>query len=417
MPSPLRHLRTVADLPYVTKTGRAVVHGGYDEETQIYLHLPPLEWQPRVPVRPTREQVQHALRQMMRPWSAYRFATTSDAAGMVSAVLAAVCRGMLDLCPAYLFDAAQQASGKTKAARALGAVVEGTLPAATPFSGNGPGADDELRKRLVALACEGRRFTLIDNVIGHYRSPTLAAVLTSGRVEDRILGQSRTVRAESMSLVTLSSNNASVDADLSRRIVQVRIDAGVKPAHRAFAFDPVSVALSQRRQIAEAVCTVLAGYFGAGAPDVIAGDAGGFADWNRLARQPVLWLAREGLSEALGWELGDPAASMLADPADTDPEIESLGELLRALGALSEGQPFTSAQALEWFQAGERDSEGVFGQLRSAVADLIGRADVSVKSLGRALMYRRDRPVDGFKLLASGGGRVRTWRVVPVAGA
>lgn len=406
-----RYLAGIVDLPYITPQGRLVMRTGYDPETALYLDMP-MDWQPVVPDRIDADRLRAALRVLAEPFSAYRFADADSAAGMVSGIFSAVSRQVMDLCPAYLLDAAVQGSGKTKAATALGALIEGQRVGVTPFSG--ASTDDELRKRMVAGAIGGVRFHCIDNIVGHFKSSALAAVLTSGRLNDRVLGQSRMIEAKVRALVTLCANNSSSEADLLRRTVQVRIDAGSTPTLRAFAFDPVSVALAQRRRIAEAVCIVQRAYFNAGAPDIVAGDAGGFADWNRLCRQVVLWLAREGYADALPWpDLGDPAASMLADPASADPEIEAMGDLLAALWALSEGRDFTSAEALAWHNEG-RDAHGVPGELHSAIVECIGRQDVNVRSMGRALMFRRDRVVHGLKLLARAGGRHKSWRVVLV---
>lgn len=408
----LRYLAGSVDLPYVTPQGRLVTRHGWDEGTCLYLNTP-VDWTPRVPDRPTADDVRAAIRVMMAPWSGYRFADADSAAGMVSAVLAAVTRLVLDLSPAYMFDAAVQGSGKTKAATALGALMEGQRPAVTPFAGSS--TEDETRKRLVAGAVGGVRFSCTDNISGFFKSSVLAAVLTSGRLSDRLLGQSQIVNAQVRSLLTMTSNNASMEADLLRRTVQIRIDAGANPTHRAFAFCPVTAALTQRRRIAEAACTVLRAYFNADASDVVAGDAGGFTDWNRLCRQPVLWLAREGLAEGvLPWpDLGDPAASMLRDPADGDPEIEATGDMVAALWALSEGRVFTSIEALAWLRAGQGD-DGVFGRLRDAIAECVGKTELTAASLGRVLAFRRDRVIGGLKLLARGSGRTKGWRVVRV---
>ncbi|MDP1899276.1 MAG: hypothetical protein Q8K96_02325 [Rubrivivax sp.] len=408
-----RYLAAMIDLPLVTTSGRVVTKPGYDDETHLYLELP-REWQPCVPLNPSVSEVRAALVTMMAPWSAYRFADADSAAGMVSAVVAAVCRPVLDLCPAYLFDASQQGSGKTKAACALGALIEGRRPAVTPFAGSSN--DDEMRKRMVAGAADGLLFHCTDNATGHLKSSALAAVLTTGRLTDRFLGQSRMVTADIRALITLTGNNASIDADLQRRTVVPRIDAGINPTHRAYAFCPVSEALKQRRQIAEAVCCVLRAYFDAGAPDTIKGDAGGFADWNRLCRQPVLWLAREGLADGLPWTLGDPAGSMLADPAAGDPEIEATGDLLRALHEIADGAVFTAADVVKWAGMGQHAGEGSpFGALRSAVLECVGRAELTARSMGRVLMNRRDRPTGGWKLLTRAGhDNTKVWRVVAV---
>ena len=407
-----RYLSGIVDLPFVTPTGRLVTREGYDPETSYYLNMP-MDWTVVVPERPSPTDIRAALKVIAEPFKAYNFTDTNSAAGMVSAVYAAISRPVLDLCPALLVDASVQGSGKTLAATALGAIIEGERVGVTPFSGSS--TDDELRKRMVAGALSGSRFVCLDNVVGHFKSSVLAAVLTSGKLSDRILGQSRMVEARIRSLVTLTGNNASIDADLMRRTVQVRIDSGVNPTHRAFAFNPVTVALLKRRQIAEAVCLLQRAYFVAGAPDIISGDAGGFTDWNRLCRQPVLWLAQEGYGDALPWSIenGDPAGSMLADPSSSDPEIEATGDLLTALYALSEGNDFTSGDSLAWHNLG-RDSDSVCGELRSAITECIGKAEITARGISRVLMYRRDRVVGGLKLLARGGGRLRSWRVVLV---
>jgi putative DNA primase/helicase len=406
-----RHLIALVDLPYVTATGRVVTKPGYDPETCLYLDMP-RDREVLVPEAPTSAQVRAALATGTKPWRAYAFGDADSAAGMVSAVVAAVVRAGLDLCPAYLFDASQQGSGKTKAASALGALLEGQRPAVTPFAG--ASTDDELRKRMIAGAVDGDRFQCLDNITGHFKSSVLAAVVTGGRVGDRILGQSRTVKAQVRSLLTMTGNNASIDADLQRRTVQVRIDAGIKPTHRAYSFCPVAEALEHRREIAEAACLLLRAYFSAGAPDIVKGDAGGFAAWNRLCRQPVLWLAREGLADGLPWKLGDPAASMLADASASDPELEATGDLLRALWEITDGADFTAAEVVKWQGLGDGGSaDSPFALLRSAVLEIIGRHDVSARSMGRTLMNRRDRAVAGFKLLNRSATRsLQHWRVV-----
>lgn len=403
----MKYLAGITDLPYVTPTGRVITRAGWDEETCLYLHLVPYEWQGVVPERLTPQTVA----QMLSPWAAYHFAGPDDAAGMVSAVLAAVCRQVLDLCPAVLFDAATQGSGKTKAACALGALIEGRRPSVTPYAGSS--TDDEMRKRLVAGAIDGVRFQCLDNITGHFKSSVLASVLTTGRLSDRVLGQSRTVDVGVRSLLTLTGNNASLDADMQRRMVHVRIDGGTDPTHKAFEFDPISEALRQRRVIAVAACTVLRAYFAAGAPDIVAGDAGGFSAWNRLCRQPVLWLQREGLADGLPWGLGDPAASMLADVSQSDPEIEALADMLRGLNALTDGEPFSSADAAAWFEIGEHHKDEASGQFRAAVKDLTGARESGSRHMGQTLKNRRDRRAGGLKLLAGGRDyRGSWWRVV-----
>ena len=271
--------------------------------------------------------------------------------------------------------------------------------------------------RVIAGVLSGQLFQCLDNLVGHVRSAALAGVLTSGRLQDRVLGASRNVDASIRALFTASANNASLDSDLLRRTVRVRIDSGVNPTARCFDFDPVEVALRDRMQIAEAVCTVVVAYFNAGAPCIAADSAGGFNDWVRLCRQPLMWAQREGQTDLLGWQLGDPAASLMASPDFLDSETEAHGDLLTALHVLSEGHSFTSREVLAWWKSGEGlsgDSPRVL--LREAVTELVsGRTEPTAKSLGRVLLYRRDRAVRGLCLRTKddSAANARAWRVVP----
>jgi hypothetical protein len=114
----------------------------------------------------------------------------------------------------------------------------------------------------------------------------------------------------------------------------------------------------------------------------------------------------------LPWKLGDPAASMLADTSTTDPEIEALAEMLRALDELSGGDAFTAAEAAKWFDIGEHSRTSPAGLFRAAVRDLTGMREAGGRQLGNTFRNRRERVAGGRRLLAgnrSEGGWL--WRV------
>ncbi len=403
MTNDLKHLKAIQTLPFCIPGGRLVTQVGWDRETGLYLHLPH-DYASNIPAEPTRDHLRAALVRLVAPWRAYRWASPDDAAGLVSAVLASVCRAALDLCPATLFDASQQGSGKTLGAVALGSLLTGRREGVSPFSGFD---DDELRKALIAGVLAGQQFHCLDNLIGHVTSPCLAAVLTAGRVQGRVLGASRTVDASIRAMITMTSNNASLSADLLRRTVRVRVDSGLSPITRRFEFSPPDEALRDRLSIAEAACVIWRAYFNAGAPRIADDDAGGFVEWVMLCRQPVLWIAREGVHDMLGWELGDPAASMLALAENHDPEVETHGDMLRAIYALTEGSDFSAHEALQWAKAGEHaDHMQPAAMLRDAVTEMIpGRTLPTARSLGRCLGFRRDRAVGGLVLRQRGLSR------------
>lgn len=398
-------------MPYVTTAGRVVTRSGWDEETRLYLSVP-MDYQSGIIANPSSDQIRQALTVALGPWLGYQFTDPASAGGMVAAVFTAIVRPVLDIAPAFMFDAAQYGAGKSKAACALGALVEGQRPGVTPFSA--ASNDDELRKRLMAGAIAGERFHCVDNVSKRLDSSVLASVLTTGRITDRKLGVSENVNARIKALMTLTGANTALSAELLRRTVHIRIDGGLRPTEAVFEWCPVNRALAERRAIADAVCTVLSGYFAAGAPTVVKGDAGGFADWASLCRGPVNWLIESGLADCLPWTLADPASSMLADASQTDPELEALADMLRTLFILSEGERFVSGDAVNWVAQGENHPDEASGELRSAVLELVGKVALTSRSLGQVLANRRDRPVGGFKLLMQviPDGKKRIWRVV-----
>lgn len=405
----LKYLKAVNSLPFATHSGRIVSRPGYDPDTKTYLHVPP-DYVARVPENPTPDQVRQALRTMMTPWLEYTWATPDDAAAMVSAVLTALSRHVIDIAPAYLFDAALQGSGKTLAASALGAVIEGNPPSVTPWTGK---MDDvELEKRLLSAAEASTRFLCLDNVTGVLKSPTLSGVLSSGRIKGRRLGYSVEVSAHLTTLITLTSNQAEVHHDLTRKVVVARINAGDRPTSRQFDHTPVELALCHRVEIAEAAAVIIRAYAAAGSPTIKRGDAA-YPQWNAAARQPVLWLECEGFTDALPYgPLGDPANTLLSDPVNSCFEIEALADALAAIHQKSGGEVFTAADLAKWCGSMSHT------EIKSAILDTEnGAQQVNSRSLGRWLTRKKDRPAGGLKLVGSKSlaSKSMQWRVVSVA--
>lgn len=175
-------------------------------------------------------------------------------------------------------------------------------------------------------------------------------------------------------------------------------------------------------KIAEAVCTLLMGYFSAGAPRIAQDDAGGFVDWVKLCRQPILWLSQEGLTDLLPWPVvGDPAASLMVRAEQLDPETQAHADMLRALRALSDGESFTAREMHGWWRAGEfSDPDSAQALLREAISEILpGRKDVSSTALGRTLANRRDRFVGDLCLRRRGESSANSavYMVVLQAGA
>lgn len=381
-------LKAVSRLPYALPSGRVVAQVGYDAETQLYASFDHDSF-PALQENPTPDEMACVLATVWQPWVGYSFATPDDTAAMLSAIITAVVRPALGICPGFFFDAPVQASGKTKCASALGGLMKGHRAGVVPFAG-GEGMNDELRKKLAAMAADGESFMLLDNVTGVFRSTALAAVITEGVLNERLLGGNQWFRGDLRMLITATGNNASLDHDLGRRLVRVRIDPRCEaPQTRQFNFDPVDMALSLRLVIASGVLTLVNGYFAAGAPK-LAKCGSGFAEWDTLVRNLVLWVSAQAWSEDLG-VLGDPGKSIIEDATAGDPDHEALVMMLEALRNEFGDGVFFAKDAFALFARG-----GVFHD--SITAIMPRRSEMTSVALGRVFLNRRDRIAGGLVL-------------------
>src|SRR5262249_50490044 len=86
--------------------------------------------------------------------------------------------------------------------------------------------EDEWRKRITAKLTSGAIIVLIDNV-NRLDSAALSAALTTPTWEDRILGRSIIVNVPVRVVWIATGNNPTFSNELSRRIVRIRLDAGI----------------------------------------------------------------------------------------------------------------------------------------------------------------------------------------------
>lgn len=404
----VKELKAVTTIPFATPT-EVVLTPGYHLPTGVYLHLPRIETE-GLPQSPNRGMVVAALRHLWRPWEGYRFASAEDRAAMLAAIIGGVCRVGLETAPGVFLDAPVQGAGKTKAAEALAVLVRG-YRGVTPFT-EGQNAEAEMTKRLVGLLLEGAPSLLVDNVVGVFDSAVLAAFITSGRLDERMLGGNAWFRGEGRVLVIATGNNASLSRDLGRRLLRVRIDPGVEcPQGQEFHFDPVVRAMGERLAIARAVITVVQAFQSDGAPRLGRGDCG-FPEWAALVRSCVLWLQREGMSEEADvGVLGDPARSILEGAVEDDPDTTGLHLLLVGLRSAFGADLFRARDVLALWDTG---GEGAASLVREGLEVLVHRRqNISARTIGDVLRYRRDRLAGGLVLRACGKDRdgVALWMV------
>ncbi len=396
-------LISVTRLPYATANRRIVTQPGFDAETGIYNLM---EQNECLPVGPTtRAALIEALRTLWRPWANYKFASDADRAAMFAAIFTAVLRPAMTTAPGIFFDAPVQGSGKTKAALALGALMTGDHVGVHPYV-EGRNQEEETSKALVATLRSDRRFWLIDNVTGRFDSAVLAGMITSGRVQGRILGMSKDGDFSARVMLCATGNNATLGSDLSRRFLLCRIDTGVeRPTDVPHSFEPAQVAKDSRMQIASAVLTVLKAYWEAH-PVTVTGGAD-FHEWSKLVREPLIWLQEQGLTEAAGiGRIEDPAKALGHGTTASNPEQIGLQQLLDGLEVRAGiNKPFYARDVHIWYLEGEHRVGEAEGLIRDGIDNLTGGKMQTPRSLAHVLLNRRDRRVCGKRLANVGTDR------------
>lgn len=402
----IKNLKAYVTLPYMSLKGhRAVCVPGFDDETSVFADFEPDAVQ-EVPDAFTRSALVTASRVLWEPWSHYCFATPHDRASMLAAVLTAVSRCSMDIAPGFLADAPTQGSGKTKLISALGGLIRGSRAPVTPWV-SGLGSEAELNKKLVSLMMSGVDYLALDNVCGVMSSTVLSALMTDGALSERLLGGNVWFNGEARLFICATSNNATLDKDLSRRFIRIRIDTGVeRPNGLTFPFDPVESAITNRMKIANSALQLTSAFRVAGAPSTGHGD-GGFRQWNLLVRQVVLWIGSQGLAVEAGiGEIGDPAFSIVEQAGNDDPDTTALSQLLNGLNAVYGKQSFRARDLHILCEKSEHCSDEAVVSVKEALGTMLAsRREVSSISIGRALMYRRGRISSGLALQQAGVDR------------
>lgn len=383
----LKPLKAVITAPVITTENHIISKAGYDKETQLYLAVDeqPLD----VPKRVTSEDVETALECLLDPFSDFPFVDALDRSVCLSALLTAMIRPVVDTAPAFAIDAPKQGTGKTYLAQCIGYFGTGTVP--TPMPPIDSKNDDEIRKRLVAELLRGSRNILWDNVMGVLNSGSMATFLTGATFGDRILGRSENVDLTNKAMLIVTGNNLQLAGELPRRFLTCRLDRQIEnPLEYAFPRDAMKEIIKRRGELVRAGLIIIRGYLqsedhksGGVAKDKLAS----FNDWDTLARQPVAWLAQ------FNEKLADPK-KVIDDAVMQDPEQEILGDLLRAIRK-EYGSEWFEASQLSAVSTPEHGSGNI--QLYEILSDFTG-GRFNSRSIGKVLMFRRDRIVDGLKL-------------------
>ena len=207
-------LSRVATAPYYDADGRLVADPGYDQGSRGYLS------EGLARVRMTSDQALAVIDDWI---GQFPFVGPADRAHALAFALTPIVRDLVHgPVPMTVFEAPAPGTGKSLLMQVLASAATGRAVEPTPMSSQ----EDERRKAMGSMLQEGRPVVLLDNVRGHLHDPALEGVLTAYPTwSDRRMGGQDRLRVPAVAVWGLSGNNLTMNADLARRTVTVRLDA------------------------------------------------------------------------------------------------------------------------------------------------------------------------------------------------
>jgi hypothetical protein len=216
----IRRLEAIVESPVLRADGSVLQTPGYDPATGIFLK-PNCEY-PEIPTNPGIDRAVAACKALLEVVEDFPFADASHCAAWLAGVLTPIARyAYCGPSPLFLNDANIRGCGKSLLTDATSLITTGREMARMTL----PRDDDELRKRITALAVAGEPLILIDNIAGTFGSASLDAALTATSWSDRILGQTTIATLPLYATWYATGNNVILAADTSRRVVHIRLES------------------------------------------------------------------------------------------------------------------------------------------------------------------------------------------------
>ena len=369
---PFPPLRLLATTPVYSVAGELVSTEGYHADSGIYLSMQGLQ----LPELPSPAGALALLREMLCD---FPFAHASGFAHTLGAVLLPFLRPMIDgPTPLILVEASTRGTGKGLLCEVIPLVALGTNAGVMVQPKDG----DEFEKRVTAMLLEGSRMILLDNV-HTLKGEALAAALTARTWRGRRLGKCEMLTLQNDALWMATGNNVTLDDDMPRRIIPIRLDAAVeRPENRTSFRHPKLLSwIRENRPALVAACIALVeAWKTAGQPEG-AVRLGSYESWSAVlggvlgvAGVPGFLQGREHLYE------------------ESNPEPGEWGEVLEAVFVVHGSKPQHAKTFLSAMQG-----------LGTHLDLWEGHKPLSqMQRVGRALLASRDRVFKGRRIRTAG---------------
>lgn len=224
--SALPVLTRIVEVPVFGPDGNVKIAPGYDVESQTFFAPPRGFVLPPLPDPPNSEDMTEARRLLCDELLGdFPFLNSSDQAHALALLLVPFVRDLIaGPTPLHLIDKPSPGTGASLLTDVLCTIATGHPAAKTTEAGD----EQEWRKRITALLLQGMPVIVIDNLRRRLDSAALSSAITSPLFGDRILGRSEAVRLPVRCAWAATANNAELSAEITRRTIRIRLDAGLE---------------------------------------------------------------------------------------------------------------------------------------------------------------------------------------------
>jgi hypothetical protein len=195
---------------------------GYSAVTRLF-HQPSLPL-PAISENPGKKEIKAARDLLLEVFCDMPFAHESDRAHAIGLLILPFVRSLIaGDTPGHMLTKPVQGTGASLIAKAT--ILLKTGEVGEPQ--NPPHENDEWQKTLLSSLLEAPDFCFFDDC-GNLRSPALATVLTSGgKYKGRKLATNEMLYVPVRTVWMFAGNNPTLSKDLHRRMVHIRLDAGM----------------------------------------------------------------------------------------------------------------------------------------------------------------------------------------------
>ena len=391
---PFPVVRGVLTCPTLRADGSVLSKPGYDPASRYFMMFPSDLVLPEIPDEPTIDDARDSLARLETLLVGYPFVNTASKSVAVTILMTQVLRCAMAVSPLLAVSAKAPGTGKSHLVD-----LASTIAIGRPCPSMGANSDKkETEKEISTMLMSGVSGFTIDNVSSDIDLPLLNRATSQKNLTIRVFGKLESVEVQNSVVIYMTGNNLAIVDEQGRRSMRCDMDAGEEhPERRPFdGGDPIAIVRADRgRYIADIL--IISRAFHLSGAKVSPFKLGGFEDWSRFVREPLIWLGK-----------ADPADTMETTAAD-DPAAQRLTAML---DAWEEQFPHTGRTIPEAIR--ELDADALRDVMREHFPNRSGEID----AVRIAYWLRKfvGRVMNGKRFVKDGAvGGVARWKVERVA--